>query len=203
MQHENFSPSANPLIGREVEVREIRALLADPACRLLTLVGPGGIGKTTLALRLAAEMQAQFPDGVAIVPLQAVQTADFIAPAIADALGLTLSGTSEPLTQICQYLHDKASLLVLDNLEHLLPGVDMVTALLGRAPNCKLLATSREALNLRDEWLFPVHGLAYPLDAAAGVPADYAAVQLFGERARRVRPDFALADEYAGVLRIC
>jgi predicted ATPase len=76
MQHNSSSPSTNLFIGREVEVREIRALLADPACRLLTLVGPGGIGKTTLALRLAADMQALLPDGVAFVALQAVRAPD-------------------------------------------------------------------------------------------------------------------------------
>ena len=83
-------------------MREIRALLADPACRLLTLVGPGGIGKTTLAIHLAADVRDMFPSGVAFVPLQAVQAPEFIAPAIADAIGLTLAGTGEPLAQVCQ-----------------------------------------------------------------------------------------------------
>jgi len=203
MHHDTFSPSANPLIGREAEVREIRALLSDSSCRLLTLVGPGGIGKTTLALHLAAAMQAVFPSGTAFVPLQAVHDPDFIAPAIADAIGLTLAGTGEPLAQVCQYLHDKAYLLVLDNLEHLLAGLDILTTLLQRAPAIKLLVTSREALNLREEWLYPVPGLAYPQATATDPPADYAAVQLFAERARRMRHDFALAAEYAGVARIC
>jgi predicted ATPase/DNA-binding CsgD family transcriptional regulator len=203
MNHDSFAPSANPLIGRAAEVREIRTLLTDPACRLLTLVGPGGIGKTTLAIHLAADMRAVFPGGVAFVPLQAVHAPDLIAPAIADAIGLALAGTSEPLAQVCQYLHDKAYLLVLDNLEHLLAGLDILTTLLHLAHSSKLLVTSREALNLREEWLYPVPGLAYPQATAADAFADYAAVQLFADRARRVRRDFALADEYAGVVRIC
>ncbi|HEU5098232.1 MAG TPA: AAA family ATPase, partial [Roseiflexaceae bacterium] len=203
MHHDRSSPSANPLIGREAEVREIRAHLIDPTCRLLTLVGPGGMGKTTLAVHLAADMRAAFPGGVAFVALQAVHTPDFIAPAIADAIGMTLAGTGEPLAQVCQYLHDKAYLLVLDNIEHLLAGLDILTTLLHLAPACKLLVTSREALNLREEWLYPVPGLAYPQAKAADAPADYAAVQLFADRARRVRRDFALAEQYAGVARTC
>jgi predicted ATPase len=143
MHHGSFAPSANPLIGREAEVREIRALLTDPTCRLLTLVGPGGSGKTTLAIHLADDMRAVFPNGVAFVPLQAVDAPDFIAPAIADAIGLTLTGTGEPLAQVCQYLHDKAYLLVLDNLEQLLAGLDILTTLLQIAPSSKLLVTSR------------------------------------------------------------
>ena len=116
---------------------------------------------------------------------------------------MTLAGTGEPLAQVCQYLHDKAYLLVLDNLEHLLAGLDILTTLLHLAPASKLLVTSREALNLREEWLYPVPGLAYPQATAADTPTDYAAVQLFADRARRVRRDFALADEYARVVRIC
>ena len=141
MNHDCFSPSANPFIGREAELHEIRALLTDSSCRLLTLVGTGGIGKTTLAIHLAADLRAVFPSGVAFVPLQAVHTPDFIAPAIADAIGLTLAGTGEPLAQVCQYLTDKAHLLVLDNLEHLLAGLDMLTTLLHLAPASKLLVT--------------------------------------------------------------
>jgi predicted ATPase/DNA-binding CsgD family transcriptional regulator len=123
---------------------------------------------------------------------------------------LTLAGTGEPLAQVCQYLHDKVYLLALDNLEHLLAGLDILTTLLHCAPASKLLVTSREALNLREEWLYPVPGLAYPQATAAdpsirqdSAPAGYAAVQLFADQARRVRRDFALADEYAGVVRIC
>jgi predicted ATPase/DNA-binding CsgD family transcriptional regulator len=202
MNHDSFSPSAPPIIGRETEVRAIDALLTDPACRLLTLIGPGGIGKTTLAIHIATDMRARFP-GVAFVPLQAVPAPDFIASAIADAIGLTLAGTGDPLAQVCQYLHDKAYLLVLDNFEHLLAGLDILTTVLHHAPTSKLLATSREALNLREEWLYPLPGLAYPQATVAGVPTDYAAIQLFADRARRVRRDFALADEYAGVVRIC
>ncbi|HET9222661.1 MAG TPA: tetratricopeptide repeat protein [Roseiflexaceae bacterium] len=184
-------------------MREIRALLTDSTCRLLTLVGPGGIGKTTLAIHVAADLRAVFPNGVAFVPLQAVQAPEFIAPAIADAIGLKLAGSGEPLAQVCQFLHDKACLLVLDNLEHLIGGIDILTALVHHAPTCKLLVTSREALNLREEWLYPVPGLGYPQATAPGAPADYAAIQLFADRARRVRHNFALADEYAGVVRIC
>src|SRR5262249_47315798 len=131
-------------------------LLLDPQCRLLTLVGPGGIGKTRLALESASAQRTCFPQGVWFVSLAAINAAEFLVPTIASALGATLSGPSEPKEQLLTYLSDKTMLLVLDNFEHLLDGVGLLVAILERVPTIKLLVTSRERLNLYSEWVFDV-----------------------------------------------
>jgi predicted ATPase len=129
------SPKAlTPFIGRHRETAEISQLLADPACRLLTLVGPGGIGKTRLALAVADRVKRHFAGGAVFVPLQAVTTAEFLVTAIADALAVTWSGQDDPQTQLFNYLHDKTILLLLDNFEQLRPAAGLLTDLLRAAP---------------------------------------------------------------------
>jgi predicted ATPase/DNA-binding CsgD family transcriptional regulator len=210
-------PQPTPFIGRTEEVAEIVGLLADPACRLLTLIGPGGIGKTRLAIQVAAETAAAFADGVYLVNLQPIHSADFLASAIADALDFSLRGHEEPTQELLNYLDKREVLLVLDNFEQLLStgGADPLTSILELCPGIKLLVTSREVLNLQEEWLYPVQGLSFPDSSLPPLqPAlfegegwmgveQYSAVQLFIERARRIRRDFALADELTGVVRIC
>lgn len=202
------------LIGRQVELQEVQRLLQQPDCRLLTLVGPGGIGKTRLALAVAAELRPAFVDQVAFVPLVGVQAPHFLPPAIANALGCTLSGQADPLDQLLTHLRQRRLLIVLDTVEHLLTPattaatVDLFTLLdraLQAAPAVKWLITSRERLNLGSEWLFTLHGLP----VATQPPADTnilptGAVALFVERAQRVQREFALsAQNYGDVLRIC
>ncbi len=196
-----FQPTA--FVGRTTELAEIDGLLGDPACRLLTLVGPGGIGKTRLAVQVAATCASQFDDGVYFVPLQPLHSPEFIVSAIAESIGFSFSPGVDPQQQLLQYLQEKALLLVLDNFEHLLDRADLLTELLEAAPNIKLLVTSREVLNLQEEWRYPIHGLRYPERDDTEQPEAYSAVQLFVERARQVRGDPSLADEKAAVIRLC
>jgi predicted ATPase/DNA-binding SARP family transcriptional activator len=204
----NLPPQPTPFVGRDQELAQISAHLADPDCRLLTLVGPGGIGKTRLAVQAAAELirTEAFPQGVCFVALAPVSSPEFIISAIADALNFSFFGREEPKVQLLNYLCDKKIVLILDNFEHLLTGVDLVSDMLDRNRNLKLLVTSRERLNLREEWLLDVRGLLFPaVDQLEHIPAEtYSAVQLFLRSAARLDADFALsAANEPHVVHIC
>jgi len=212
----NLPSPATPFIGREQELAEIAGLLAEPTCRLLTLVGPGGIGKTRLAIEVAARQAGAFRHGVAFVPLEPLTAVEAMPLAIAEALHLPLSRHIEPASQVRHFLGGKTLLLLLDNLEHLLApssgeGEDrgggdataLILELLAAAPTLKLLVTSRRPLNVRPEWRYPVAGLAYPAASEAHHPEAFGAVQLFAERARRLRWDFSLEREGSSVVQIC
>ncbi|MEA2008866.1 MAG: BTAD domain-containing putative transcriptional regulator, partial [Chloroflexota bacterium] len=149
-----------PFVGRKRELAEISQLLASPDCRLLTLAGLGGMGKTRLALRYAALNQDTFLDGVAFIPLAALDDPGRVVYALAQSLELSIGDVSKPTAQIFNYLHNKEILLVLDNFEHLLNAATLLSDLLNSAPSVKLLVTSRERLNLRGEWVFPLDGLS-------------------------------------------
>jgi predicted ATPase/DNA-binding XRE family transcriptional regulator len=193
-----------PLVGREAELATLARLLLDPQCRLLTLVGPGGIGKTRLSIEAAAAQREQFANGACFVSLVSLSSARFIIPAIADALGFVFSGPLEPEVQLLNYLREKCLLLVLDNFEHLLEGGELLAELLQQAPGVKLLVTSRERLNLQGEWLFDLHGLPVPPLDQAGRAETYSAVELFAQSARRVQAGFELkAEDRPAVVRIC
>jgi predicted ATPase/DNA-binding CsgD family transcriptional regulator len=196
-----------PLIGRSQEIDEIGALLDDPSCRLLTLVGPGGIGKTRLATEVASRKAESFPEGIFFVSLSALTRPEDILTAIAEATPFRFQQDNrDPREQFFDYLrekHAKRMLLVLDNLEHLLDGVDIVSDILAITTNLKILTTSREALNLQEEWVRQIAGLTYP-DQQEGRPLqEYGAVQLFLERARRIRGDFDLLEDTNSILEIC
>ena len=196
-------PQPTPLVGRAREVAEITELLADPQLRLVTLVGPGGVGKTRLSLACAAQVAEQFADGVAFAPLAPVHDVATVYPALATALALTFAGTSELAAQVHHFLHNKTLLLVLDNLEHLLDEVDFVVTLLVEAPQVKLLVTSRERLNLQEEAVYTVGGLPL-LTEASDASADSAALQLFLQAARRTRSKFQpSADDLPAIAQIC
>lgn len=193
-----------PLLGRATELANVRRYLELPHARLITLVGPGGIGKTRLAIELAERLGSTVADGVAFVALQPVASPDLLVASIADAVGCRLSGSAAPRVQLRNYLRERSLLLLLDNFEHLLAGAELLSELLAAAPKLRLLVTSREVLNLQEEWSYPLNGLPVPPEAEPlSSPEQYAAVALFAERTRRARPTFSLADEHAEVSRIC
>src|SRR6266545_4062733 len=193
-----------PLIGREGELAQLAERLEDRNCRLLTLIGPGGIGKTRLALQIASGLRGSFRDGVYFVPLAALNAADMLVPAIASALGFALHGLADPKAQLLAYLRTKDMLLVLDNFEQVLDGADVLSDLIQAAPGVVVLATSREPLHLRVEWLMDLDGLPVPQDVEASSVERSSAVQLFVQTARRMQADFALSPATSpSVVRIC
>ena len=213
----NLPPQRTPFVGREVDLREIGDRLVDRTCRLLTLVGPGGCGKTRLAIQAAQAILAQeetnvpFTDGIYLVSLVSLRSADHMLTAIAQALSFTADEGLSFEQQLLDFLREKDMLLILDNYEHLLPEVSLLTDVLMTAPQLKILVTSRERLNLREEWLYPLMGLSYPplddrpthLSTSEADLEAYSALQLFRQRAHQVRPDFSLPDDVAAVTEIC
>jgi predicted ATPase/class 3 adenylate cyclase len=196
-------PQSTALIGRVAELDALDSLFSDVGLRLATIIGPGGMGKSRLALAVAERQlaTARFPDGVFFVELAPLDSAEQIATTIANTLDLPLVGggrqTRTPRQQVLDHLRAKRQLLILDNCEHLLNGVrDLATAILAEALGVVLLVTSREQLNLRGEQLFPLGGLS------AGEAAD--AVALFAATASRLQPDLIFdAGHLIGVARIC
>jgi predicted ATPase/class 3 adenylate cyclase len=203
----NLPLQPTPLIGREKEVAEVCDLLGAEATRLLTLTGPGGIGKTRLALQAAADLLDEFPDGTYFVQLATLTEAELFISAVAETLGVREIG-EQPLDEsLKDYLHERRLLLLLDNFEQVLGAAPTVTELLTAAPGLKVLATSRAPLGLYGEHELPVPPLTLP-DLKLQPPLErltqYEAVGLFVERARAVKPDFKVTNESApAVAEIC
>jgi predicted ATPase/DNA-binding NarL/FixJ family response regulator len=145
----------------------------------------------------------RFHDGTYFIPLLAVSSPDALITAIIEAIRFVLQGHDDPAPQLLRHLRDKQLLLILDNFEHLVPGVEVLLAILESAPQVRFLITSREVLNLRQEWVLPISGMAFPDNQHIDTAESFAAVKLFMECARRMRPDFSLEDERAAVARIC
>ena len=182
-------PVANtPFVGRETDLTRIGEMLQQPDCRLLTVVGPGGMGKTRLAIEVARAQGDLFPDGAVFVPLAPVRDAALIPSAIAQGLTLPINESA----QLLAYLRDQTLLLVLDNCEQFGDGLGWLSELLASAPGLKLLATSRERLQLAEEWVYPL----LELDESP-------AVDLFARTALRTAPEFVAAGQAEAVLTVC
>ena len=203
----NLPQPVTSFIGRSEALQTVQALLSRPEVRLLTLTGPGGTGKTRLALEVAHLVLDNFQHGAFFIDLAPLTDPDQIAAKIAGELQIVLNTESPILDQLKSYLRDKQLLLLLDNIEHLLPATPQVGSLLAAAPDLMVFVTSRVLLRLSGEWDFPVQPLALPDLAERPLPQAinrYDAVRLFEERAKAVKPDFALAPENGtAVAEIC
>ncbi len=199
----NLPAPRTSFVGRSRELEEIERLLGEPDCRLLTLVGPGGVGKTRLALEAAARRVDRYPHGVHFVPLASVSSPDFLAPAVAESMQFAVDFAHSAVAaeeQLLDFLGERSALLVLDNFEHLVEGSALLTNMIERAPAMELLTTSRERLNVQSEWVFDVEGLGLAANGNGGASA----LHLFADRAAQVEPGFTLdGEERAHAHRIC
>jgi len=219
----HFPVQFTPFVGRQPELAQSIDYLTNPACRLLTLCGPGGMGKTRLSIQvgkqIAPRLRLASYSGIYFVSLAEVDSAELVIPALANCLGVPLKGAISAKAQVISYLQNKKILLVMDNFEHLVNGADLLVEILSAAPHVKMLVTSRESLNIRAEWRLILDGLAYPeaeevkgqrsskqsdREKPLDLISSYSAIQLFVQAAAHVQPDFSPTEkEQAAIVRIC
>lgn len=199
----NLPKPPTPLVGRTGELEQLGKRMQDPDCRLLTLIGPGGIGKTRLVLEAARVFGSSFPDGVCFIPL-ANSSADRVVSVITEALGLSLDPQGDAETQLLTRLSGRRLLIVLDNFEHVLERAGLVSDILLKSQPVKVIVTSRARLNLRSEQILEIKGLDVPQDEISDGVEAFSAVELFLQAARRADPSFSLSEENRPhVIRIC
>jgi len=208
----NIPLPPTPFLGRQSELSIIYNQLQDLNCRILTLVGQGGVGKTRLAQQVALASADLFPDGVYFIPLATVISPEFMLSTIANAINLSFVDSSLPRAQLINLLRDKRLLLIMDNFEHLMSEATLIAEIISEAAGVQVLVTSRERLNLRGEWVFHMRGMQYPSRRMAEELKpefwpdllEYSAVQLFVQSARRADNDFVLKPaDLPHVARIC
>jgi predicted ATPase/class 3 adenylate cyclase len=188
----NLPVEPMPLVGRERELRDAMSLLEREEIRLLTLTGPGGVGKTRLALQLAAELVGEYEDGVFLVDLASIRDPELVVPTIGRTVGLSEAGGRPVAEALAEFLGDKRTLLVIDNVEHVVDSAPALGRLLASCRRLEVVATSREPLRVAAEQEYPVP----PLSAAESV-------ELFTDRARAVRPGFEVDGDLAAIVEIC
>lgn len=212
-----FPAPATPLIGRKSELDYLTQTLQDPDCRLLSLTGPGGTGKTRLCIETARRLASgpnHFDDGLVFIPLAQIQDGELLDSAVGQSLNLSFRAGSDPRKELLNYLKDRRFLLVLDNFEHLLSqawegnppaAISFLVDTLSSAPKVTLFVTSRDPLNLQGEWVFSLEGLPYtsPDGEGHGDPLEQPAPQLFIQSARRFRSSFDPNAYSAAILEIC
>jgi predicted ATPase len=207
MPKNNLPSMRTSFIGREEEVALVVDLIRDDSCRLLTLTGPGGVGKTRLALGAAKNLLGFFPDGVYFIPLEKVPSPDFLIPAISEPLDFGFDQNTlhwKAKDQVINFLNDRSVLLILDGYEHLTDASDFLSELLKHAPNVQLLVTSRQKVNIQGEWVQPVLGLPVPEHWETGESDGGTSLDLYLARARQANPSLNLSgEELASALQIC
>jgi predicted ATPase/uncharacterized protein HemY len=201
---QNIPYAPTRFVGREEELARIAQLFAEGRCRLLSFIGPGGVGKSRLAFHAAERLAEQFNDGVYFVPLNPVRSAAFVPLAIGNTLRFSFLGQREPVEQLIDYLKTRQLLLVLDNFDHLIQGTDFVAELLAKTDEVRIIVTSRERLNLHQERILEVKGLPVPTDVHAEDAENYSSVQLFRDNAERICSSFSMSDaQRPHGVRIC
>jgi DNA-binding SARP family transcriptional activator len=198
----NLPAFSTTFVGRQKEILQIVEYLQTKNRRLVTMVGPGGVGKTRLALQIGQDQLYAFHNGVFWIPLDNIKTPDALPSVIANAVGMELPAKGETQTHIVNFLRHRDVLLIFDNYEHLLPETDFISQVLNNAPGVSILVTSRESLHLQAEWVFELAGLPLQAEEAGELPA---AVLLLKQRAQHIETQFHIStgEDYQDALRLC
>jgi predicted ATPase/DNA-binding SARP family transcriptional activator len=200
----NFPILTPAFVGREQELVELVRLITASEARLISLVGPGGIGKTSLAVHFASSITKYFPDGVFFISLASIQDADYIPILLAEVLKFSFYGSTNHAEQLGRYLHRMKVLLVIDNFEHMRgEGTKVLATILSQTHFLKIIVATRERLNMVAETILEVHGLPVPMDTTDENAQEYSSVKLFVQNAKKTLPKFPPQDNLEAIIRIC